>query len=792
MQRSQKTISNYHYNQFISQMQDGVLFGSLNTQRILDCNQAFVDLTGYTKDELLHFSVDDLFVNQSHYVIGLGDQRHIGEGSLKGKNGEIMLIEMSGFIVDHKEDIFGFLIRDVTEQKAKVKSLQSRQDILAFISKIATRMMNVICEDLNPIIKNVLMEIADFSGVDRVYLFEYADFDLSSLRNRFFWPEGFPFLASSEDFFDNFSETSADFLKNKIQSKQPFIMDKRDKFFSEIGFSYNGFIKQGLSSYAIIPIDLNYESRGFLGLEVKTGDYEWSYQTLNLFHVLGEILLSAIIYHRQQINLTRSERNYKQLINSMALGILIIGPEKVMLSNELMNKVFNINSNDPIDRFYEIFSPSFRKDLTSAINKVNKNGENLEFLHTEVTVSGKNKRYLEIFLQKEIYDYEPATIIVINDLTIRKELEQDKENNLRYSMILNQVSRLAASTQNKQKTLQLIADSLGEILDADGCYITLWDEARNVPIPGAAYGPYKSFYPTIKKEGDEPTITEAVLAHQKTIVVEDTENSSFVSSRIAKMFPSKSMIGIPMIVEGRKIGAALISFNSYHTFSVNEIERAEALAGPLALALLKAQSHEDLENAYEETLLGWAKAIELREKETKNHSERVSKFSVLLGEKIGLSGELIVSLRRGAFLHDIGKMGIPDDILLKPGKLSNDEMAIMRKHSEYGYNLIKDIHFLKDSNMIALYHHERWDGTGYPEGLKGEEIPLLARIFSIVDVWDALSNERPYKKAWEKEAVLSYLKNQAGKQFDPQLTKHFLELINIFSPEDYENIFKLD
>jgi len=188
------------------------------------------------------------------------------------------------------------------------------------------------------------------------------------------------------------------------------------------------------------------------------------------------------------------------------------------------------------------------------------------------------------------------------------------------------------------------------------------------------------------------------------------------------------------------------------------------------------QAHTGLELAYEATLQGWARALDLREHETADHSRRVVEFTGRIAAELGFDGKDLVNVQRGALLHDLGKVGVPDNILLKPGPLTSDEWVIMRQHPLYAYNLLKEIDYLAGTLDIPYCHHEHWDGTGYPRGLKGEEIPLPARIFTIVDVWDALLSDRPYRPAWNKQAVLDYLKEQSGKLFDPEIVNLFLQV----------------
>ena len=185
-----------------------------------------------------------------------------------------------------------------------------------------------------------------------------------------------------------------------------------------------------------------------------------------------------------------------------------------------------------------------------------------------------------------------------------------------------------------------------------------------------------------------------------------------------------------------------------------------------------------LSEAYDLTLRGWSRALEYRDGETAGHSHRVTELSVAVGYALGLRGEDIINLRRGSYLHDIGKMAIPDQILLKPGSLTDAEWGIMKQHPVRSREFLAEIPFLQGAIPIAYSHHERWDGTGYPDRLKGEENPLLARIFTVVDNWDALTSDRPYRKAWSDEKVTGYLKENAGKMFNPQILEVFLSIIS--------------
>ncbi len=189
------------------------------------------------------------------------------------------------------------------------------------------------------------------------------------------------------------------------------------------------------------------------------------------------------------------------------------------------------------------------------------------------------------------------------------------------------------------------------------------------------------------------------------------------------------------------------------------------------------QAEENLAEAYDTTLEGWAKALELRDKETEGHSRRVTEITLLTARAMGIKEDELMNVRRGAILHDIGKMGIPDEILRKQGSLTQDEREIVNHHPQVAYNLLSGIPYLSKALEIPYCHHEKWDGTGYPRGLRGNEIPLTARIFAVADVWDALSYDRPYRNAWDKDKVIQYLRDESGKHFDPKVVQVFLELL---------------
>ena len=241
----------------------------------------------------------------------------------------------------------------------------------------------------------------------------------------------------------------------------------------------------------------------------------------------------------------------------------------------------------------------------------------------------------------------------------------------------------------------------------------------------------------------------------------------------------QSLLSVPMRGSGQSVYGVIniISYTSQITWSDYDVTHLKIIGDAIANLLERKRAEQNLAEAYDTTLEGWAKALELRDKETEGHSRRVTETTLAVARAMQFDEAELIHIRRGAILHDIGKMGIPDDILRKNGPLTDEERSIVQRHPKTAYDLLKPISYLEKAMMIPYCHHEKWDGTGYPRRLKGEEIPLGARIFAVVDVWDALSSDRPYRNAWPQEKVAAYLAAESGKHFDPQVVNAFLQMM---------------
>ncbi len=386
---------------------------------------------------------------------------------------------------------------------------------------------------------------------------------------------------------------------------------------------------------------------------------------------------------------------------------------------------------------------------------------------------------------------QPCILMIIRDITEKKNSEERFRQQMQRLATLRVVDMTIAASMDLDQVLNLLLEKLIHELDVDACVLLMLNAHKQL-VHRASVGMPDHLVRDVKINLGDQHAGWAALHWKPVYVLQTEENPDELLSR--KDFAEAGFIAYyctPLIAKGQVVGVLEV-FNRKSLPSDPEwLNFFEALADQAAIAIENAtlmetveQANHEMLAAYDDTIQGWARALELRDGETEGHSQRVLQTTLAIARAIGFDEKQLVHIKRGALLHDIGKMAIPDAILFKPGPLTADEWEIMRKHPLHAYRLLSGISFLRPALDIPYCHHERWNGSGYPRGLSGEEIPLAARIFAVVDVWDALLSDRPYRNAWDESQVSDYIRQNAGILFDPAVVAAFFEQITALDSPD--------
>ena len=365
-------------------------------------------------------------------------------------------------------------------------------------------------------------------------------------------------------------------------------------------------------------------------------------------------------------------------------------------------------------------------------------------------------------------------------------LFDDAHRRLEQLQALHDIDTAISSSMDVRVTLNVFLDKVTTTLRVDAAEVLLLNQASKTLEHIAARGFRTSALQHSRLQLGRGYAGQAA-AERRTIIVADLPASlgEFHRSPLLLEEGFVTYVAAPLVAKGQVKGVLELFHRSRLEPDHEWQAFLDTLAGQAAIAIDNAtlvsdlqQANVELTMAYDTTLEGWSRALDLRDKETEGHTQRVTELTLRLARDMAVREDDMTQIRRGALLHDIGKMGIPDSILLKPGPLSEREWEIMRQHPVFAFQLLNPIPHLRQALDIPLYHHEKWDGTGYPQGLKGEQIPLAARIFAIADVWDALRSDRPYRKAWPEEQARAYIEAQAGKHFDPRVVETLVRMLD--------------
>jgi len=348
---------------------------------------------------------------------------------------------------------------------------------------------------------------------------------------------------------------------------------------------------------------------------------------------------------------------------------------------------------------------------------------------------------------------------------------------------LSEIDRTITSTIDLRFSLRMILQHVIEQLEVDAADVLVFNDRLQTLEFASGRGFRSTAIERTRLRLCDGQAGQAAL-ERRIVQIPDfaASGAAFAQSELLEAEHVAAYFAVPLITKGQVKGVLEIFHRTPLEPKEEWLDFLNTLAWQAAIAIDIVQLFDSLQRsntelglAYDATIEGWSHALDLRDKETEGHTQRVTDMTVKLGRAFGLSEVELVQVRLGALLHDIGKLGVPDGILLKPGPLTDEEWVVMKRHPDLAYEMLSPIRYLRLALDIPYCHHEKWDGTGYPRGLKGEQIPLTARIFAVIDVWDALNSDRPYRAAWPEEKVLDYIRSLKGTHFDPQVVKICLE-----------------
>jgi len=731
------------FRNLLNQANDSIFVIDPETASLLDVNDKACSSLGYSQRELLKMNIFDIqpdipdsFSWKAH-VNEVKNKGHVVlEGRHKRKDDRTFPIEVNvNYVSLEKRDYMVAVVRDITERKKAEEALRRSE--------------------------KKYKDLFD-STLDGIYQVD-ADGDFILMN-----PAGARIFGyeSPEEIIG----------KNALEHwRDP---KDRDVFRAELK------VKKTVSTYHMKakkktgePIELESSSRI---REDEKGN----------FHGIEGILRDVTERKRAEKALRRSEEQLKEAQHLAHIGSweLDIVTNRLFWSDEIY-RIFEIDKND-FGASYEAFLAAVHPDDREAVDKAYKISVRdkipYEIVHRLKLPDGRVKFVQERCETSYHGGGDPLRSIgTVQDITERKLIEGRMQRQLQRFAALRAIDLAISSSLDIHMTLKIFIEQVLTQLGVDAANVLLLNPRTTTLEYAASYG-----FRTSALRHSHVRLGEGyagVAALESRIVKIPNlkeEDNGFTRSLLLKGEDFITYYGVPLVAKGHVKGVLEIFHRSPLEPDEEWFEFLDALALQAAIAIDNNALFYELERsnmnlilAYDSTIEGWSRALDYRDKETEGHSQRVTEMTINIARELGINEEEIVHVRRGALLHDIGKMGIPDSILLKPGSLNEEEWKIMRQHPVYSFELLSKIVYLRPALDIPYCHHEKWDGSGYPRGLKGEQIPLSARIFAVVDVWDALRSHRPYRAAWSDEQAKEHILSLSGVQFDPKVVEAFIRVI---------------
>ena len=514
------------------------------------------------------------------------------------------------------------------------------------------------------------------------------------------------------------------------------------------------------------------------------------YKTLLIAFMFSVLLvLTAFFAQKFYFASKLNDSRYKNLLDNAKLFAIILDKKGLITyCNDYFLSSTGWKRKEIIgNSFIQQFCQSSNKKINQLLLSDEENEDIPNNMEIPLITKNNETRWIRFnrTIQKNIKGEIIGFLALGEDITEQKRNAEALLKQYQFLKILFSIDQAITSREDISKTFSFILDEVNKNLESDAASILLYNNETNCLEYSEGKGfKSKRIQKTIIPIGIGPTGLS--VKENKSVSVNNLQSSKnkFIRKDIVREEGFKFYHVEPLVIKDKIMGVIEVFFKTDYKRDDNWNSFIKAIAQQTAIVVDNSTLFNNLKNtnqqllsSYESTIEGWSRALELRDRETENHSNRVTELTLKVCELYGMSQEELINIRRGALLHDIGKMGVPDSILLKKEKLTDSDWKVIRMHPQYAYDLIYPIEYLRPSIDIPYCHHEKWDGTGYPRGLKGTDIPLSARVFAIIDVWDALLSDRPYRDAWPREKVIAEIKRLSGTHFDPEAVKHFLQVI---------------
>lgn len=738
--------SETRYRMLVEQASDGIFLADPD-RHYVEVNSSGCAMLGYTRAEILSMHIEDLSVGVDP-ELAERQMKELREGKtlimereLICKDGSTLPVEISARFLPG--GLLQGIVRDVSERKRAEAALAEKEAYYRALIENSAEGVAII----------------DAQGIVR-------------------------YLAPSEERLTGFSVEEiigGSAFKYIHPDDVPEVM----KIFSE-GASIPGAVR--MTEYRL-----------------QRKDGEWRYFEVTGYNMLEEPHISGIVVNYRDVTerkraeqaLQESQSRLQAVIATALNGIITIDEKQcIVLFNPSAENIFGYSAGDVIGKPLDMLIPT-RYQVNHSAYVENYGRTKLSARKKGMLDSLYGRRAngeefpMEAFIShSDIGGYKFYTVI-FQDITERKRAEDDLHRHAMELEALAAASFALRTAQNVAEMVPILARHAIRAVNGDYASIFLLDQQTNDFVSHGWYAlddtlDYALSDETSLRHLPHTGITGHVASTGEIYITQDIHKDPVILILDGERERLKNVhggISLPLRNEEKTIGVMHIWSLESRIFTDTEIRLLIALAETASNAIHRAILFEktlehagELSQAYDNTLAGWARALELRDELTEGHTRRVTELTLKLARAFNIPESDITQIRRGALLHDIGKMAIPDAILHKPGPLTAQEMQIMKMHPQYAYDMLFSIPFLHSALDIPSFHHEKWDGTGYPHGLKETAIPLAARIFSVADVWDALTSDRPYRKAWEPEKAREYIRERSGRDFDPQIVETFLKL----------------